>query len=72
MFSKISGDTDPGEENTLRFYDFNIDASIQSGMFANVVGLLDELDGFFDELIGMLSDSTLSSEKPPQRPIGFR
>ena len=72
IFTKIDGDIDPGVEDTLRFYDFNIHASIESGMEENVVGLLDQLDEFFDELIGMLADPSLSTQKPPQTPIGFK
>tara|TARA_Y100001973_G_C5179304_1_gene323874 strand:+ start:1189 stop:1779 length:591 start_codon:yes stop_codon:yes gene_type:complete len=68
LFNKISGDTDPEEEDTLRFYDFNIDMSINSDMFENVIGLLDELNTFFDILIGMLGAS--GKEKEP-RSIGF-
>ena len=72
LFNKLSGDTDPGEEDTLRFYDFNIDASIESGMIENAANLLDQLDQFFDILIGMLGDSSLSTQKPEPKPIGFK
>ena len=72
MFHKISGDTDESEEDTLKFYDFNIDASFKSGMFENIVALLDQLDSFFDILIGMIGDPNLSKQKPPQRSIGFK
>ena len=69
---KISGDTNEGEEDTLRFYDFNIDASLESGMFENVVGLLDQLDNLFDVLIGMLKDQTVCpTEKDPSKRFGF-
>ena len=70
LYRKLSGDTDPGEEDTLRFYDFNIDASFKSGMFENVVGLLDELDSFFYVLIGMLGAS--GDQKPEPKRMGFR
>jgi len=70
VFTMVNGDTDPGEEDTLRFYDFNIDNSINSGMWDNVVGLLDELDGFFDIIMGMLADPTLSKQHEP-KPLGF-
>ena len=70
LYRKLSGDTDEGEEGTLRFYDLNIDASIKSGMFENVVGLLDELDSFFYLLMGMLGAS--GNQKPEPKPMGFR
>ena len=70
LYRKLSGDTDEGEEDTLRFYDFNIDASLKSGMFENVVGLLDQLDGFFDVLVGMLGAS--GDQKPEPKRVGFR
>ena len=70
LYRKLSGDTDPGEEDTLRFYDFNIDASLKSGMFENVVGLLDELDSLFYLLTGMLGAS--GDQKPEPKSIGFR
>ena len=70
MFTIINGDTDSDEEDTLRFYDFNIDMSINSGMWDNVIGLLDELNTFFDIIIGMISDPTLSKQHEP-KPVGF-
>ena len=69
--NKISGDTSEDKENTLRFYDFNIDSSLESGMYENVIGLLDQLDQFFDEIIGMLTDETVSKEKRKNVKIGF-
>ena len=70
LYRKLSGDTDPGEEDTLIFYDFNINASLKSGMFENVVGLLNELDSFFYLLIGMLGAS--GDQKPEPGRIGFK
>jgi len=70
LYRKLSGETDEGEEDTLRWYDFQIDSSIKSGMFENVVGLLDELDSFFYVLIGMLGAS--GKQKPEPKPMGFR
>ena len=70
LYRKLSGDTDPGEEDTLIFYDFNINASLESGMFENVVGLLNELDSFFYLLIGMLGAS--GDQKPEPGRIGFK
>ena len=72
VFSKISGDTDEGELDTLRFWDFNITSSLESGMIENVVGLLDQLDTFFDILVGMLADPSLSTQKPEPKPMGFQ
>ena len=70
LYRKLSGETDESEEDTLRFYDFNIDASIKSGMFENVVGLLDQLDSFFDVLIGMLGAS--GEQRPEPKRMGFK
>ena len=70
MFNIVDGDTDPNEEDTLRFYDFNIDMSTDSGMWDNVIGLLDELNTFFDIITGMLADPTLSKQHEPT-PVGF-
>jgi len=70
IFTIVNGDTDPEEEDTLRFYDFNIDNSIISGMWDNVVGLLDQLDVFFDMIIGIIADPTLSNQPEPKS-VGF-
>ena len=72
LFNKLSGDADEGEEGTLKFYDFNIDSSIESGMIENAAGLLDQLDQFFDILMGILGDPSLSTQKPDVRKMGFR
>ena len=75
LFDKLSGDTSESQDDTLRFYDFNIDASLKSGMLENVVGLLDQLDSFFDELTGLIAAS--GEQKPQFEPgeeprVGFK
>ena len=69
LFEKISGETDENKEDTLRFFDFNIDQSFKNNMPENVVGLLSLLDQFFDYLLGLLT--TAGKEKPTE-PIGFK
>ena len=44
--------------------------SIDSGMWDNVIGLLDELNTFFDIIIGMIPDPTLSKQHEP-KPVAF-
>ena len=70
IFTIVNGDTNPNEEDTLKFYDFNIDMSITSGIWDNIIGLLNELNTFFDIIMGMLADPTLSRQHEP-KPMGF-
>ena len=75
LFDKLSGDTDESEEDTLRFYDFNINASINSGMFENAIALLDQMDQFFDYLVGMIAASGTQKKQfePGKEPkLGFQ
>ena len=44
--------------------------SITSGIWDNIIGLLNELNTFFDIIMGMLADPTLSRQHEP-KPMGF-